>query len=268
MLYQTQAKQPEVHLCINKGRLKNYKKDLPTYYLKNQTEFQLEIFNPTTNTVLAKILINNKQLTQGGLVLRPGERIFLERYIDVAKKFKFETYEVSDTDDVKEAIKNNGDIRVDFYNEQVNYNRMLLTSNNPTYTYYNGDMTFGTCSTSNINSTIGTLTNTGGVNVTYNNQYQKTFTGQEPQTRSAAPIKKFKSLETGRVEMGGASDQKFGTVSKDWAYVAFHTVEFKMLPESQKEITSQDLHTKTYCSFCGKRVKHTDNFCGSCGQKI
>src|SRR6185369_9879640 len=96
---------PTAQLCINKSRLKVYNKETsPTYYLTNGQEFQIELFNPTTDTILAKIQLNGKYISQGGLVLRPGERVFLERYIDVAKKFLFETYEVANTSEVKQAI--------------------------------------------------------------------------------------------------------------------------------------------------------------------
>ena len=86
---------PTATLAINKGRVKIYnnKSNIPTYYLQKGQEFQIELFNPTTDKVLAKIKLNNKLISQSGLVLRPGERVFLDRYFDIDKKFKFDTYE-------------------------------------------------------------------------------------------------------------------------------------------------------------------------------
>ena len=53
-------KKPSFNLAINKSRLKNYNVDnITTYYLKDGDEFQLEIFNPLVNNILAKIKINN-----------------------------------------------------------------------------------------------------------------------------------------------------------------------------------------------------------------
>ena len=50
--------------------------------------------------------------------MRPGERVFLERYLDEAKKFLFETYEVNSADpNVQRAIQNNGDVEIEFYQE-------------------------------------------------------------------------------------------------------------------------------------------------------
>jgi len=79
---------------------------------------------------------------------------------------------------------------------------------------------------------------------------------------------KAKSVETGRVEMGSDSDQEFKYVNKSFEYSAFHTVEYKMLPISQKVNTVEDLNVKRYCTQCGAKSGKTDNFCASCGKKI
>ena len=111
---------PTVNITVKKSRLKIYNKEkpIPTYYLERESEFELEITNPTKDTILAKISINGKSISQAGLVLRPGEHVFLDRYFDVAKKFKFDVYEVANTAGAKKAIEDNGDIEVAFYNEE------------------------------------------------------------------------------------------------------------------------------------------------------
>ena len=86
-------------------------------YLENGTEFQIQLFNPHKFTIGAEIYINDEKLSNR-LVLKPGERVWLERYLDVKKKFKFSTYEVESNDPmVQEAIKDNGKIEVKFYRE-------------------------------------------------------------------------------------------------------------------------------------------------------
>ena len=86
-------------------------------YLENGTEFQIQLFNPHKFTIGAEIYINDEKLSNR-LVLKPGERVWLERYLDVKKKFKFSTYEVEGNDPmVQEAIKDNGKIEVKFYRE-------------------------------------------------------------------------------------------------------------------------------------------------------
>jgi hypothetical protein len=51
---------PQAFIAVNKSRIKQYDKsgDTPTYYLQKGQEFQLELFNPTTGTILAKIFLN------------------------------------------------------------------------------------------------------------------------------------------------------------------------------------------------------------------
>ena len=96
---------PQSFITKGKQRLKQH---TDTVYLKNGDEFEIELFNPKQNKVLAKIELNGKSIGSG-IILRPGERVFLERYLDVAKKFLFETYVVNgNNDEVKNAIANNG----------------------------------------------------------------------------------------------------------------------------------------------------------------
>jgi hypothetical protein len=101
-------KMPTANIAVNKSRIKLYNKkgEMPSYYLQKGQEFQIELFNPTTESVLAKITLNGNVISQGGLVLSPGQRVFLDRYLDVAKKFLFDTYEVANTQEVKEALRN------------------------------------------------------------------------------------------------------------------------------------------------------------------
>jgi hypothetical protein len=84
-----EQKKCSVNITSNKNRIKQYESSV---YLKDGQQFELEIFNPHQFKVLAKISINGKEISQAGLVIRPGQRIYLERYLDIAKKFKFETY--------------------------------------------------------------------------------------------------------------------------------------------------------------------------------
>jgi hypothetical protein len=91
---------PEAHITRSKtksrGRLKIYQNN--TVYLDQGEEFEIELFNPTQKTVLAKIEFNGEMISHSGLVLRQGQRVFLERFFDDNRKFKFEVYEVENTD--------------------------------------------------------------------------------------------------------------------------------------------------------------------------
>ena len=78
--------QPSAHVALNNNRLRAY---ADVIYLKDGYEFQIELFNPYQVSVLAKIYVNDNLISSSGLVIRPGQRYFLDRYIDKNKKFKF-----------------------------------------------------------------------------------------------------------------------------------------------------------------------------------
>jgi hypothetical protein len=257
---------PQAFIAVNKSRIKQYDKssNTPTYYLQKGQEFQLELFNPTTGTILAKIFLNGNAISQGGLVLRPGERVFLDRYIDVAKKFLFDTYEVANTSEVKKAIEDNGDFKVEFYKEFVfnNYNGYLNLSNNTNInTYYNNGL--GLINYSDANPYDITCNTTASFNSTITTFNQNT-TPEGPNLRR---LKSKKSIETGRVEQGSSSNQKLQTVNKSWEYSPFHTIEYKMLPLSQKVNTIEDVNIKRYCTNCGSKLGKGHKFCANCGTK-
>ena len=115
MYYQTKTGTPCAYISKDRKRLKQFGQ---TVYLNNGDEFQLELFNPSSTTVLAKIKLDGSYISGGGIVLKPGQRVFLERYLDDARKFKFETYEVDGTsNEVLDAIAGNGDVVIDFFDE-------------------------------------------------------------------------------------------------------------------------------------------------------
>lgn len=292
---------PSAYVTKTKQRIKQYDN---TVYLKNGDEFEIELFNPTQNKVLAKIEINNNTIGGSGIVLRPGERVFLERYINEAKKFLFETYKVSGSNsDVQRAIKNNGDVVVRFYQEQIQpqidlnlwwpqYDSGIRYYTSPTIAnppYY------GTSGTSNLRGSIttnslATVTNTS--NASSNNYFSNASLGEVTMdslsfTTSTTPIadtfkdKVLKSkrsiskqtldqpkeIETGRIEKGSNSSQSFTyDYSKFNSYHSWIST-WKILPESQKEVVIEDL--AIFCTECGaKRKKDSHKFCPHCGTKF
>jgi hypothetical protein len=272
---------PTAQICINKSRLKVYNKETsPTYYLEKGQEFQIELFNPTKNTVLAKIQLNGNVISQGGLVLKPGQRVFLERYLDVAKKFMFDTYEVSNTEEVKKAIEDNGDFKVEFYKESKSnyfYNTSVTTfnTNNPfTLTNNTGAPVISNMGSTSTYNSAGTflnlnnnITNTISTNGLVNCSASYSSNSFDTTLDLPKHAKKSKSIETGRVETGGDSNQSFEYVNKSFDYYAFHTVEYKLLPTSQKINTAEDINVKRYCTNCGTKQKPEFKFCPSCGKK-
>jgi len=267
---------PTAYIAVNKSRLKLYNKDgdMPTFYLQKGQEFQIEIFNPTSDVILAKIHLNGKAISQGGLVLNPGQRVFLDRYFDVAQKFLFDTYEVANTEEVKKAIENNGDLKVEFYKEQqfvtaLNWIQPDLTYR-PWVTHISSPIIGNTTTTTGLNLT-STSSNSSFLcnsNITYTSYDSKlSFSNDLDSIRNTPRSKKSKSIETGRVEKGSHSSQEFKTVAKKFESFSFHTVEYKLLPASQKINTVDDVNVKKYCTNCAHKLKKEYKYCPVCATK-
>ena len=146
---------PTAHITRKKSRLKVYNGN--TVFLNDKDNFEFEIHNPTQKSVLCKIKLNGEYISTSGVVIRPAQRVFLERFLDTNNKFEFSTYEVKDTSLNRTAIDLNGDVRIEFYNEQTFqpnyvYNNILksgsgtITTGSPYY----GNMTFTTTSSAPI----------------------------------------------------------------------------------------------------------------------
>tara|TARA_R110000782_G_scaffold65140_1_gene132661 strand:- start:1720 stop:2532 length:813 start_codon:yes stop_codon:yes gene_type:complete len=258
---------PTAHLAVNKSRVKIYNKEveIPTYYLQNGQEFQIEIFNPTTSVVLAKITLNGKTISQGGLVINPGQRIFLERYLDVAKKFLFDTYEVEASQEVKEAIASNGDFKVEFFREKTQvYYDIFSPLSSRTGGIFGGPNYNNTFTTNSLGFNIELSTSSALYSSSIPISNTTTFSQRtEPIVKSRSA----KSIETGRVEQGSSSTQKLKTVDMDFEYLSFYTIEYKMLPISQKINSLEDINVKVYCTNCGSKLGKGDKFCSKCGTK-
>ena len=278
---------PCAYITKNKQRVKQFNQNV---YLKDGSEFEIELYNPSRKTVLSKIKINGEFIKGGGIILRPGERVFLERYIDVPNKFKFETYTVDSTNETMNAIANNGDVEILFYEEEdIIINRLNNINWNPTYVYDNLTTPIGNNFytsnvnySSNVNSSNINLkdslsffhnTHTPDLNSNdtlsfSNNPRSSKFESkydQKPRSRSFA--KKLKSIETGRVEQGSSSNQTFKTVSKNFNVWTVSTSVWKLLPESQKPVEKSDLIER--CPKCSTKIKKSSwKFCPECGHQM
>jgi len=260
---------PQSFITKSKQRLKQH---TDTVYLNNGDEFEIELFNPTQNKVLSKIEINGISIGNG-IILRPGERVFLERYLDEAKKFLFETYVVNgNNEEVKNAIANNGDITIKFFDEMVLFHNPLRY-NQPIWA--NLSNTFGD---SRVNTTINpyevTFTSSSqpiGKTTTYNNAFfsSNTLSFEKDIVFNSLKTKKSekRDVETGRVEKGSKSDQSFTYDNSSFYSYPSHTNWWKIKPVSQQILVKEDL--KVFCTECGsKRKKDSHKFCPQCGTKF
>lgn len=254
--------EPTAFVTKGRQRVKQYKQahaslsiEEDVVYLKNGEEFEIELFNPLQTKILAKIKLNGEYISTSGIVLRPGERVFLERYLDEAKKFLFETYEVDGADlNVKKAIKNNGEVEVEFYAENVilpisewSVTYSSCYSQQPTGVNYRG--------TTYPMFTYDAQSNTNNIPINGNIENSESFSGM-PEN----------SIETGRVEKGNYSNQSF--IADTAVFHSYYSWKsfWKILPESQRYIMKENL--VVYCSNCGaKRKKSSHRFCPICGTK-
>ena len=239
---------PTAHITRKKSRLKVYNGN--TVFLNDKDNFEFEIHNPTQKSVLCKIKLNGEYISTGGVVIRPGQRVFLERFLDTNNKFEFSTYEVKDTSLNRTAIDLNGDVRIEFYNEQTyqpNYGLYVLNGSSTVSTgspYY-GNMTFTTSSS----APMAYYSNTSSVS---------SLVGE--------PTLSKKSIETGRVEKGEKSKQNFTNSYQNFEYNVSHQISLKILPLSNKNKTTEEI--KYYCTECGTKTKSKYKFCPSCGYDL
>jgi hypothetical protein len=280
-------------------------------YLKDGKNFEIELFNPLREPVLAEIKVNGKSVSSSGLVLRPGERFYLDCFMDDRKKFVFNTYSVEDSEEVKESISANGVVEVFFYKEET------LKINNwqqkfqpvierhyhhygyPYWPYYNGTCTIaspyvypyntilcgGTTTTSIYNGSTFTVSNTIPTSVslngtsttsfnlsnavsTYTSNVTNNLSNQKVMDQSYLHegLNRSKSIETGRIEKGEDSSQKFESVDMQFEKYHISSVIYQLFPESQKPIETKEI--KSFCSECGRKLKGSENFCPDCGTKL
>jgi hypothetical protein len=265
------TKTKAAHIAVKNSRLKTYKSpaNSEVVYLKDGDEFQIELFNSHEYSVLAKIWMNDTIISESGLVLKPGQRVFLERYIDTNNKFVFRTYEVDGTDkEVLNAIKNNGSVKVIYYREKVVQNSGYVVNVNPSWRSWNTPGTASPTPMPYCGTTITSSSNfVGGSTTTNTAFYSSTSTGAIGSNGPSGPSGIQANYETGRVEKGSSSNQNFSSVFMEFENYPCETVYMQILAESNKPAEISDL--RNYCSGCGTRMKkQTWKFCPSCGTKI
>ena len=283
---------PQANISINRNRVKKHNAaSSATIYMVNGTEFEIELDNNTQETWLAKITLNEKLISTSGLVLRPGEHQFIERFLDENRKFLFDTYTVSKGR--KKAIANNGKVEIEFFKERK---PVMWASLAPTYpvfptypTYrrpffdydYNykpfvvnnsGNFTAGW--TGSSTPMFSSLSSNCEANLSAGKSMPDVhIESEEPTIRfgktdlTEKDVKQMKSfMETGRIEKGSESDQEFVNVDIDFETYCSYRVAYQILPLSQKKFVEAK-NIRQYCISCGRRRKKSENFCPTDGAK-
>lgn len=259
---------PTANITVNKSRKKVFQtlmtegviaSDGDKVFLTDGDEFELELFNPTQGTIAAEISIDGTVISGGMLVMRPGERTYVERFFDKAVRFKYSTYVVeAGNSEVEAAIAKNGLVTVRFFEEYVKPVARPLCH---THGGMLKSMSFGgpiagsasvysasTAKSASMDNMMSFSDSVGGSTASF--------------TSSVAPA----TQETGRVEEGQSSSQRFSYVDKTFQPYALHTVTVKIEPQSKMPVTAADI--KVYCTACGRKMKEGEKFCPNDGTKF
>lgn len=235
-------------------------------YLDDKDEFQIQIFNPEKHTIGVQISLNDVGMSNM-LVLKPGERVWLERYLDTAKKFKFSTYEIDGSEEAQNATEYNGLVKVSFFKEITKRPNIFIRPGvlDSQIIYGSPDFNISTSTWSNadLNSSI-TASATMDCCTTALYNCKSTLNDVVYETTSASF--NAKPIETGRIEEGSNSNQKFEYVNNEFQSFPFRTETIKIMPKSTKPVSVNDLQ-KIYCCQCGRKLKTKYKFCPYCGAK-
>lgn len=213
-------------------------------FLNNNDEFEIELFNPLSLSVLADIKLNGQSISKTGLVVKPGQRVYLDCFIDSKKKFIFKTYEIDNNEECLNATEKNGVLEVFFYKEEVieldnwqrRFDKIIIEKwypyyypNYPTYPSQPQIWYSNTGTSTNYNSDVNSVLNTNLSNTSNTLNTSNTYTN---------------SIETGRVESGKKSKQKIEEVDINFQRNYIHSVIIKILPESRKPIEIKKIKNK------------------------
>jgi hypothetical protein len=244
--------EPSAFITVNKQRLRQNGK---LVYMKDQTEFEIELYNPTKEKIMAMIEMNGTPISGSGIILKPGQRVFLERFLDDERKFLYETYVVDNNKETKEAIQDNGKVMVKFHRESKLRQRSLNYG-----TIFNGSSGFGwseiiyTDYNNNSNPVITHNTSDfKGINNTF-------FTNSVVNTSISN-----KNVETGFVEKGGQSNQELKSTHGDFEWFYTWTTDWQIMPYNQQPKVAMDLVDR--CAKCTNKLKSSHKFCPECGEK-
>lgn len=259
---------PSVVITSNHNELKLYQGNI--VYLNDGDNFELRFFNPLQEKIGVEIMFNGIRKGDGYLVLKPGQDLTLDRFLDEQRKMLFETYTINGNNkEAVEAIEKNGVISFNFYkeyysnsNQQKNVNVNYDFPPKPIrhskdFCVYGNSGNLGTLGMSN--SSFSTYSTTNNNSRCYSSSV---FTSTLDSLNCLND-----SLETGRIEKGDQSDQKLKGVNMNFASSPFHSMTYRLMPYSTMNREIGEI--RQYCSNCGYRLRKSSwKFCPSCGNKL
>ena len=238
-----------------------------TVYIPFGSEYSILLKNLNTARALINIYIDGDNVVPGGLVLRAGQELDLERAIrnnnlTEGNKFKF-IERTGNIEDHRGIKLEDGLIRVEYQFEKV-YQRQdgIQWKNLPVEDSVWYDSSYS--SSSSLDRDLRAYSGPAPYSVSASSASLNTWSD------TIATSATFQT-ETGITVAGSKSEQKFSTVSSFTCEPEKHNIIFKLLGETAENKTIREpitVKAKPKCTTCGKQNKATAKFCSDCGTAL
>lgn len=245
----------QVFITTKKSRIKVYNNNI--CYLKPGQQFEIQFNNNTDCYYLAMISLNGKEISKMGLVIRPYEHTYLDRYIDENCRFLFSNIRVSKSNE--HNVGNLGQIKVVFYKQIV---KKLETYKLKTYPYwdYYPKYYVGDFPEYNLTTTDST---SEYIYCSYNNCLDSNTSVNYLNNSMNNIIKKDSNIIKGIIQRGDQSSTQFEQSHEQFKDCPQFQIIYKLQPIQNKTIDN----ITYYCNNCGRRIRQSENFCPKCGNK-
>lgn len=249
--YWTNSRNPGVSLTIAKNEVKPARDGM--FYLKDGQDFELKLENKGSYPILAKISWNGAD-EPNGLILTPGQKIFLERFLNENKRLTYKVAEISE--ELKDFVDAKlGEVKVSFYKEIITLPDLPgptspyppswpidqgpgspYLPNHPYNPYYYSDNTSG-----------GPIFRSNDLTLNASNMSLNS-----------------KSIKVGKISQGEKTSQEFIKSNREFEDKPFYEKTLNIIPIENKPA---DLLIRKYCSECGSKKKDKWKYCPYCGEK-
>ena len=237
-----------------------------TVYVPFSTEYTILLKNLNTVRAIVNVFIDGENVVPGGLVLRAGQEVDLERSIkngnlNEGNRFKF--IERTSAVEQHRGIKlEDGVVRIEYQFEKVFRRQDGMQWNNTPWnsTGYNPDKFY---TTSAIGSPLRNI------------QCSSSYSSVSPQAMSVSTVDSCAATgfvnDAGITVPGSKSEQKFQTTSWFATESETHSIVLKLLGETADNKPVQEpvtVKAKQKCTTCGRQNKATAKFCQECGTSL
>jgi hypothetical protein len=251
-----------------------------TVYVPFGTEYSILLKNLNTVRAIAHITIDGTDVIPGGLVLRAGQEIDIERFVangnlSQGNRFKF-IERTAGIEEFRGVKLEDGIVRIEFQYEKVYQRQDGMQWNTQIFRdgpYYGGVL-MGSAQGNAGEYTKGMLGNTVGAVSTnaVNISAQGAMRGMT-QDSFATPTSASYSApqnEAGITVPGSVSDQKFSTCSSFTTESEKHVMVLRLLGETEQGQVTEPVtvKTKARCVTCNRVNKITSKFCSQCGTAL